>query len=243
MGRLRLVNAHASRAWAPHTRACALAFAVFALTACRAAAAPGPTASAPASAPAASDADATRPAAPGVSASAASAPSPPSASATAAAPVGSASVAPVPRYASTAFSTKSDPAFRGCHASFRAAGKDVARNVAAIAGGCAKATRMKPVASVIVAEQSDGQPPQSYPFKATSHRCYRVYVQASTSVLDFDVAIRDSTGAILDQHAAGASGAVLPEDGAACFAVDDTASVVFSVGRGGGAYALQIWGD
>jgi hypothetical protein len=33
------------------------------------------------------------------------------------------------------------------------------------------------------------------------------------------------------------------DDGAACFAKDDKASVVVSVGMGSGVYAVQIWSD
>jgi hypothetical protein len=255
MGRHRLlVSAPASAG------ASALAFALAATSACHGSSAPGPAAKAPVSASATSPgAGITHPQSASVSPSAtADATAASSSSAAAAAPAAGvaatggspagaapfvASVPATPRYEATTFSLKNDPAFAACHASFKAAGKDVSKNLAAVAGGCAKSTHMKLVGTTITAEQSDAQPPQSYPFRAEAHRCYRVYAQSSTSIQDFDVAIKDSNGAILDQHANRAGSAVVPDDGAACFRVDDAASIVFSVGMGGGAYALQIWGD
>jgi len=157
-----------------------------------------------------------------------------------------AEIPPAPRFASTVFAVKTDPAARACAAPSRANGKaptaNVAANVTAAGAACARATRMKPAAKTVTGEQSDAQAPQSFPLRAQANHCYRVYAQGGAGLQDFTLALRDSAGAAIDVHAQGGA-AVLPEDGALCFHADDAASIVFATGMGTGPFALQIWGD
>lgn len=158
-----------------------------------------------------------------------------------------ASAAPAPAAApgSSKAKPKNDPAWAACHSSFKTKGKDkdVAKDVAALAKGCAKATKMRIVTKTITGKQSDSGPPQSHPFKALAKHCYRVYAQAGEGIKDLDVAIKDSSGSVAGEDSTDSPTAVVLEDGAVCFTESDAATVVVSVGSGSGAYALQIWGD
>jgi hypothetical protein len=188
---------------------------------------------------------------------------PPAPSAIASAPVGSsASAAPVapaaappaetasaapppppPNPGSTKVTLKSDPTWAGCHQSYDAKKKDVAKDVAAMAAGCAKVTRLKMSGKQLTGKQSDQDPPQSFPLKAEANHCYRVYAQASEGIKDLDLAVKDSTGAIAGEDSTDDPSPVIAEDGALCFKEADAATIVVSVGMGKGSYALEIWKD
>ncbi|MGD0677948.1 MAG: hypothetical protein ABSC94_21250 [Polyangiaceae bacterium] len=153
--------------------------------------------------------------------------------------------APAPKTGSAKATTKSDPTWADCYATFKPKGKDkdVSKDVAALAKLCAKATKMKLVGKTLTGKQSDSSPPQSFPLKAAAKHCYRVYAQAGDGVKDLDVAIKDSTGATAGEDSTDSSTAVALQDGVVCFKDADAATVVVSVGGGSGAYAVQIWGD
>lgn len=169
----------------------------------------------------------------------ASAPPPPdTASASVAAPP-----PPPPAPTSTVATTKNDASWAGCHQSYKAGGKDVNKDVAAMAGGCKAATKMKPSGKTLTGKQADQDAPQSYPLDAKANHCYRVYAQASDGIKDLDVVVKDSAGVIVGQDSTDDPSPVVLEDGAVCFSKDDKASIVVSVGMGKGNYALQIWSD
>jgi len=172
---------------------------------------------------------------------------PPAASTSApAADTASASVAPPPpppAPTSTVATTKSDASWAGCHQSYKATGKDVNKDVAAMAGGCKAATKMKATGKTLTGKQADQDAPQSYPLDAKANHCYRVFAQASDGIKDLDVVVKDSAGIIVGQDSTDDPSPVVLEDGAVCFSKDDKASVVVSVGMGKGNYALQIWSD
>ena len=188
--------------------------------------APPPVASAPVDTSAAS-APATASAAPPDTASASVAAPPP----------------PPPAPTSTVATTKSDASWAGCHQSYKAAGKDVGKDVAAMAGGCKTQTKMKVVGKTLTGKQADQDAPQSYPLDAKANHCYRVFAQASDGIKDLDVVVKDSAGVIVGEDSTDDPSPVVLEDGAVCFSKDDKASVVVSVGMGKGNYALQIWSD
>jgi hypothetical protein len=170
--------------------------------------------------------------------------------ATASAPpvdTGGASVAPPPppppAPTSTVATTKSDASWTGCHQSFKATGKDVSKDVAAMASGCKTATKLKAMGKTLTGKQADQDAPQTFPLEAKANHCYRVYAQASDGIKDLDVVVKDSAGIIVGQDSTDDPRPVVLEDGAVCFSKDDKASVVVSVGMGKGNYALQIWSD
>lgn len=168
----------------------------------------------------------------------ASAPPPPDTASASAAPP-----PPPPAPTSTVATTKSDASWTACHQSFKATGKDVGKDVAAMAGACKTPTKMKAMGKTLTGKQADQDAPQSYPLDAKANHCYRVYAQAADGIKDLDVVVKDSAGIIVGQDSTDDPSPVVLEDGAVCFSKDDKASVVVSVGMGKGNYALQIWSD
>jgi hypothetical protein len=150
---------------------------------------------------------------------------------------------PPPAPTSTVATTKSDPTWAGCHQSYKAKGKDVAGDVAAMAKGCAAATKFKLVGKTLTGKQGAEDVPQSYPLDAKANHCYRVYAQASEGIKDLDVVVKDSASIVVGQDSTDDPSPVVLEDGAVCFSKDDKAAVVVSVGMGKGSYAVQIWGN
>lgn len=152
-------------------------------------------------------------------------------------------VAPPPAPTSTVASVKIDGAWASCHQTYRATGKDVSKDVAAMAKACERPTRMKLLGKTITGEQADQDKPQTFPLDAKANHCYRVYAQAVDGIKDLDLVVRDSAGIVIGQDSTDDPSPVVLETGAVCFSKDDRASVVVSVGMGSGAYAVQIWGD
>jgi hypothetical protein len=163
-----------------------------------------------------------------------------------AAPVASASAAtpdptPVDRSSKRA-EVKHDPSWAACHAAFKsAASPEIA--VAAMAKGCASATKMKPLSRPESATLDSQGQPRSYPLHVKAGKCYRVYGWAEPGVTDLDVVLLDSTGATASEDETTDSSPVLAEDGAVCFRVEDYATVVTRVEAGKGKVALQVWSD
>jgi hypothetical protein len=142
---------------------------------------------------------------------------------------------------STIAATKTDATWAGCHQSFKAKNKDVAKDVAAMAKACEAATHMKLVGKTLTGSQADSDVPQTFPLEAQEGHCYRVYAQAADSIQDLDVVVKDSAGIMVGQDSTNDPSPVVLEDGAVCFHKADKATIVVSVGMGKGAYALQIW--
>jgi hypothetical protein len=115
--------------------------------------------------------------------------------------------------------------------------------VADMARACEKVTKMTPLGGPTTGHQADQDRPQELPLAAKGNHCYRVYARAAEGIRDLDVAVKDSAGVVVGEDSTDDSSAVVPEDGAVCFTKDDDASVVVSVGRGSGEYAIQISGD
>jgi hypothetical protein len=153
-------------------------------------------------------------------------------------------VAPPPVPTSKKATKKNDPTWASCHQSYQAKAKDVSKDVAAMAKGCGDTTKMKLMGKTLTAKQTDQQAPQSYPLDAKANHCYRAYAQAVDAIKDLDLVIKDGDGIAAGEDSTDDPSPVVLEDGAVCFTVDDPkASVVVSVGMGGGNYAVQIWSD
>jgi hypothetical protein len=150
---------------------------------------------------------------------------------------------PPPVPTSAVASTKSDPSWAGCHQSYKAKGKDVTRDVAEMATACAKVTKMKKIGKTVKGKQGAEDAPQTFPFDAKANHCYRAYAQATDSIQDLDVVIKDSAGIVVGQDSTDDPSPVVMEDGAVCFSKDDKPTAVVSVGMGKGSYAVEIWGD
>jgi hypothetical protein len=150
---------------------------------------------------------------------------------------------PPPAPTSAVATTKTDAAWAGCHQSYKARGKDVSGDVAAMAKSCAAVTKMKLVGKTLTGKQGAEDAPQSYPFDAKANHCYRAYAQASEGIKDLDIVVKDSASIVVGQDSTDDPSPVVMEDGAVCFSKDDQATVVVAVGMGKGAYAVEVWGD
>jgi hypothetical protein len=177
------------------------------------------------------------------SASAAPSEAPAASAAPSAAPAASEAPPPPANPGSKKATKKNDGAWATCHQSYKANNKEVAKDVEAMAKGCAAVTKMKLVGKTLTGKQSDQDPPQSFPLKAEANHCYRVYAQAADGIKDLDLALKDSTGAVAGDDSTDDPSPVILEDGAVCFTEADAATVVVSVGMGKGRFAVQIWGD
>jgi hypothetical protein len=122
------------------------------------------------------------------------------------------------------------------------AAADVATSVDQMAKGCAATTGMHQTDS-FKGTQAASNAPQSYPLHAQAGHCYRAYAVAAASIQDLDLLIKDSAGALAGEDSTDDPTPVVLEDGAVCFKATDEASVVVSIGAGGGAYAVQVWSD
>jgi hypothetical protein len=161
-------------------------------------------------------------------------------------------LAPAPVPTSKVATTRVDPSWgacsrgRGAITAITAITKNVASDVGVMAAACAGVTRMKLVGATLTGKQADQDGPQAFPFDAKSSHCYRAYGRAGDGIKSVHLVIEDSLGIAVAQDGTGDTGApglVVPQAGAVCFATDDHASVVVSVGMGGGEYAVQIWQD
>ena len=138
---------------------------------------------------------------------------------------------------------KQDAAWAACHKDYKPKTKNLDAEVAALAKGCAKTTKMKQIGKTLTGKQGAESKPQSFPFKAQAGKCYRVYAESETTITDLDMAIKDSNGDIAGEDSTDDPSPVVLEDGAVCFKEGDDATVIVSVGSGKGAYSVQIWGD
>jgi hypothetical protein len=160
-----------------------------------------------------------------------------------AAPVAATPGADLP--ASTKAETKTDPMYATCHNAFKPAtnDQDVGHDLDSMVKGCADTTKMKKVGDTLAGELSEKKPPVTLPLSVQAGTCYRVYGMSQSTMQDFDVAIIDSTGALVGEDTTDDVSPVIAEDGKVCFKVSDSATVRASAGAGSGKFALQVWSD
>jgi hypothetical protein len=146
--------------------------------------------------------------------------------------------------ASTKAETKTDPAFAACHSAFKPASndQDMAADVAAMAKGCADATKMKKAGETRTGELSD-KAPVKLPLGVVAGKCYRVYGMSQSTMQDFDIAVIDSAGALVSQDTTDDVSPVVAEDGKVCFKTADTVTLRASAGAGSGKFAIEVWSD
>ena len=151
---------------------------------------------------------------------------------------------PADRPASTKAETKTDPAFASCHNAFKpaTADKDVAADFAAMAKGCADATKMTKLGDTRTGELSD-KAPVSLPLSVRAGKCYRVYGMSQSTMQDFDITVVDSAGALVSQDTTDDVSPVIAEDGKVCFKTADSVTLQASAGAGSGKFAIEVWSD
>src|SRR5579862_989546 len=136
------------------------------------------------------------------------------AAALAAAPLDTSTLAP-----SAKIDTKSDPALAACHNTYKPTSndQDVASDVAAMAKGCADATKMKKVGDTLKGTLSEKSAPVTFPLSAEAGKCYRIYGMSQSTMQDFDILVMDSSKGLVAQDTTDDVSPVLDEDGKFCF--------------------------
>ena len=156
---------------------------------------------------------------------------------------GTAALAPTTGSASQKAERRASPAWAPCHSAFKLDPKaDLATSVDQMAKACIDTTKMHMLDS-FKGSQAAVNLPQSFAFHAEAGHCYRAYAVAAPTITDLDLLMKDSTGAVAGEDSTDDPTPVVQEDGAVCFKSADQASVVVSIGAGGGAYAVQVWSD
>jgi hypothetical protein len=147
--------------------------------------------------------------------------------------------------ASTKAEVKSDPAFATCHNTYKptSGDQDVGADLAAMTKGCIDVTKMKKLGATLSGQLSESSPPATFPLGVQAGKCYRFYGMAQSTMQDFDIALIDSTGALVSEDTTDDVSPVTTEDGKVCFKVADAAVIRASAGAGAGKFALEIWSD
>lgn len=117
--------------------------------------------------------------------------------------------------------------------------KDPADLVKKVGDGCAAASKMKPVGSMLRGVQADREAHQNTKVRAEANHCYRLYVVSDEAARDVVAIVRDSAGDIVAEAPAPA----VPAQGAMCFQTADDITISVSIGSGKGAWTAQLWGD
>jgi hypothetical protein len=152
---------------------------------------------------------------------------------------------PPPRITSKKASEKKDPSYAACHKPYVPTAHDanIVGDVTRMAKMCETATGLKKLVAKKDGKQQDQSAPQDLAFRAEKGKCYRVYAQAESTIEDLDLALVDSEKNIAGEDTTDDSSPVVGEDSVICFSEADSALVRISVGRGGGRWAVQIWGN
>ncbi|MEO8799876.1 MAG: hypothetical protein ABI551_18415 [Polyangiaceae bacterium] len=117
-------------------------------------------------------------------------------------------------------------------------------DVGSVVRACAAPTGLKASGALFSGTQKADAVVQKRPFAAQAGHCYRAYGSAASGVTDFSIFILDSAGATAALgHSSGAPRAAAPSNGSVCFKADDQSQVVVSIGRGAGAFAIQLVSD
>jgi hypothetical protein len=130
-----------------------------------------------------------------------------------------------------------------CYRSFQPEA-DAGAALARLTGACGRATGMKAITPVRIGEpQTQQDAVERFTFEARADRCYRVYGVGAADIGDLDVAMLDGSGKLAASDASRDRAAVVPPRGPLCAPAAGTYTLEVAVTRGGGPFALQVWGD
>jgi len=132
-------------------------------------------------------------------------------------------------------------AFESCYQTFRSTGV-VERDLAQMTSLCGPPNAMKPVTGVIQGEQSQTDPLARFTFRGEMGRCYRIFSAADRGVRDLDLAMLDPDKNVVGHDTNEDAFPMLNPDGPFCLTRPGIYTVLVSVEKGAGRYALQVWG-
>jgi hypothetical protein len=130
-----------------------------------------------------------------------------------------------------------------CYASFSPSGEPKA-DLARITRSCGPTGGMRAITPVETKEQNEKDPADRFTFYVpNSGACYRVYAMGDRNVKDLDVLLRGPDGDNVVADVGHDAFPVVPPYGPICFDAPGLYMLEVSVFRGGGRYALQVWGN
>jgi hypothetical protein len=138
---------------------------------------------------------------------------------------------------------KKDPHTRNCHQPLK--GTDLTAATTSVASGCVDTAKMHQLGTTTTGEgqASTSTMVKSIPLAAKANHCYRIFGTADSTVTDFDIAVMDSAGKLAGEDTTDSNDAIVLEDGAICFTVDDNAMINTAVATGTGKWSVEIWAD
>jgi hypothetical protein len=131
--------------------------------------------------------------------------------------------------------------FESCYQGFRSTGA-VEQDLARMTSLCGPPNAMKPVSPVIQGTQSQHDSISRFTFHGEMGRCYRIFSASERSVHDLDLAMLDPDKNVVGHDTNEDAFPMLNPDGPFCLTRPGVYTVLVSVEKGAGRYALQVWG-
>jgi hypothetical protein len=131
--------------------------------------------------------------------------------------------------------------FETCYQTFHPTG-NAKNDLMQMTSLCGKSTSMKAVTPILEGTQSQSDAIARYTFHGELGRCYRIFSASDRGVRDLDMAVLDPTHAVIGHDTNEDAFPMLNPDGPLCLTRPGTYTVLVSVERGSGHYALQVWG-
>jgi hypothetical protein len=132
-------------------------------------------------------------------------------------------------------------AFESCYQGFRPTG-NVEHDLGQMTSMCGPPNSMKPVTGVIQGTQGQRDPIARFTFKGEMGRCYRIFSASERGVMDMDMAMLDPDKNVVGHDTNEDAFPMLNPDGPFCLTRPGVYTVLVSVEKGTGRYALQVWG-
>jgi len=131
--------------------------------------------------------------------------------------------------------------FESCYQAFRPSG-NADRDLNQMTHLCGPPNSMKPVSSVFQGNQSQQDPIARFTFRGEMGRCYRIFSATDRGVRDMDLAMLDPNKNVVGHDTNEDAFPMLNPDGPFCLTRPGQYTVLVSVEKGAGHYALQVWG-
>ncbi len=131
--------------------------------------------------------------------------------------------------------------FESCYQGFHATG-NAEQDLAQMTSLCGPPNSMKPVTSVIRGSQAHQESIARFTFKGEMGRCYRIFSASDRGVVDMDMAMLDPDNNVVGHDTNEDAFPMLNPDGPFCLTRPGQYTVLVSVEKGAGSYALQVWG-
>jgi hypothetical protein len=131
--------------------------------------------------------------------------------------------------------------FESCYQGFRPSG-NVEKDLGQMTSMCGPPNAMKAVTPVIQGMQSQREPIARFTFRGEMGRCYRIFSASERGVQDMDLAMLDPDKNVVGHDTNEDSFPMLNPDGPFCLTRPGIYTVLVSVEKGAGRYALQVWG-